>query len=572
MDDHCAVGRVTLEYSTFSRVWCTPPVFTMGMSRPKPTQSRYFRRLGLIVLAVISSVAAGQDQISSAGAILQGTVRDSTDAPIAGASVRISSGAAEVSSILTDTNGAYRSAALPAGEYKIRVAKAGFEEMTFGPVVLKKAEARSINLKLIAATAAKHPGSSSDKPEFYEEPQFIVAGVTDTLSHGGHGSDVTSRTSQSLTQEVAHLHDPAGSPRTTTSDEKSLRQNLERNPNDFDSNHQLGVLLADAGKPVDALPFLERAHQIRKDDYDTACLLAEAYARTNRDQEARGLATALLTRQDKAELHHLLGDLNEKQKDPLAAVREYQRAVELSPTESNLFDWGTELLVHRTFQPAIEVFTRGHRQFPNSSRMLLGLGIGWYASGSGELAAKYVGEASDLDPVDPQAYIVLGKMTAGETSVSPAVVERFARFTRLQPDNAQANYYYAVALWKQSRATASPETEHQVETLLKKALSLDPALSSASLQIGVLYEERRNLPQAVAAYESAAKMAPQLKEAHYRLAQLYRRTGEKSKAEQELATYNRLSREAAALNEREAREIPQFVYTLRDSKSSALPQ
>lgn len=499
-------------------------------------------------------------------------VRDPSNAPVAEAGLHILSGATEVSSVLTDASGFYHSDALSPGEYNIRVTKAGFEDLTVGPFVLRKSEARIIDLKLVTATSAKDPGSSPSKPEFYDEPHFTVAGVTDTLSHGGHGSDITSRTSQTLTQEVAHLHDPAGAPRPPNADEQSLRQALEQNPNDFTANHQLGALLTNAGKPVDALLYLERAHEIRQDDYDNACLLAQTYAGANRDQEARSLATALLARQEKAELHHLLGDLNEKQKDPLAAVREYQRAVELAPTEPNLFDWGTELLTHRTFQPAIEVFTRGHRQFPHSSRMLLGLGIAWYASGSGELAAKYVGEASDLNPADPKPYIVLGKMTAAESSAQPDVVERFARFARLAPDDAQANYYYAGALWKQNRTAPSRETEQQVETLLEKARRLDPTLAAASLQLGILYEERQNLPRAIAAYEAAAKADTRLKEAHYRLAQLYRRTGNKSKAEQELAAYNRISKEAAALNEREAREIPQFVYTLRDSKSPAVPQ
>ena len=80
------------------------------------------------------------------------------------------------------------------------------------------------------------------------------------------------------------------------------------------------------------------------------------------------------------------------------------------------------------------------------------------------------------------------------------------------------------------------------------------------------------LARAVESYEAAIHTDPQLREAHYHLAQLYRRTGERAKAEQELAAYNRISREVLDQNEREAHEIPQFVYTLRDSKSPASQQ
>jgi hypothetical protein len=71
-------------------------------------------------------------------------------------------------------------------------------------------------------------------------------------------------------------------------------------------------------------------------------------------------------------------------KDALEAVREYQRAAELDATEPNLFNWGAELLMHRAAEPATEVFAKGHRLFPRSTRMLLGLAAAWYARGDYE--------------------------------------------------------------------------------------------------------------------------------------------------------------------------------------------
>ena len=42
----------------------------------------------------------------------------------------------------------------------------------------------------------------------------------------------------------------------------------------------------------------------------------------------------------------------------------------------------TELLIHRALQPAIDVYNKGTRLFPESSRMLIGLGVCSYAVGS----------------------------------------------------------------------------------------------------------------------------------------------------------------------------------------------
>src|SRR5208282_2058529 len=109
---------------------------------------------------------------------------------------------------------------------------------------------------------------------------------------------------------------------------------------------------------------------------------------------------------------------------------------------------GAELLTHRAVEPALEVFTNGNRLFPRSVRMLSALGASWYARGSYEQAAQRLCEASDLDPNDPNPYLLMGTMQAVETTRSAAMVKRLERFVRLQPENALANYYYAVSLWK----------------------------------------------------------------------------------------------------------------------------
>jgi tetratricopeptide (TPR) repeat protein len=351
-----------------------------------------------------------------------------------------------------------------------------------------------------------------------------------------------------------------------------LRHAAAHDPASFEANQKLGFYLAHAGQPAEALLYLERAHQIRGDDYQTARELARADAAAGRYEQARQIVHSLLARQNTADLHHLLGDIEEQQKNPVEAVREYQLAAELDPSETNLFDWATELLIHRALAPAVEVFTKGSHLFPQSARLLVGLGVAWYGSGSPDLAAKYLCQASDLKPSDPNPYLALGRMQIVESAGSQAVLDRLQRFVRLQPESAQANYYYAVSLWKLSNSPQSPETFTQVESFLQKAVRLDPGLAPGFLKLGVLYDERGDLPKAISAYQSAVAADSQLGDARYRLAQAYRRAGESLKAEQELASYQQISRLAEEQAEREAREIPQFVYTLRDSKSPVPPK
>jgi tetratricopeptide (TPR) repeat protein len=244
----------------------------------------------------------------------------------------------------------------------------------------------------------------------------------------------------------------------------------------------------------------------------------------------------------------------------------------MNPSESNFFDWGAELLVHHAVEPAIEVFTKGNRLFPDSARMLVGLGVAWYARGSYDQAARRLCEASDLNPGDANPYLFLGKIQSVETTQSEGLVERLQRFARLQPENALANYYYALSLWKQRKNLDDTQTVLQAESLLRKSVRLDPKLGPAYLQLGILSSDRKDFSQAISAYQKAIAASPRLEEAHYRLAQAYRRTGEQSKAQQELQLYDQLSKQTAEEVERERHEVQQFVYTLRNPASAAKPQ
>jgi tetratricopeptide (TPR) repeat protein len=266
-----------------------------------------------------------------------------------------------------------------------------------------------------------------------------------------------------------------------------------------------------------------------------------------------------------ADVHVRLGDAAEREGRPLEAVQEYQRAAELQPSEPHLFVWGAELLLHRAFEPAIQVFTKGHRLYPDSVRMLLGLSVATYDQGATERGVQLLLEACDLNPSDPAPYLFLGKLQQAEKIEPPSWTEKFKRFASLHPENAMAHYYYAVALSKQSPGT---EDFALVESQLKRAIELDPKLGSAYLQFGILYSAKKDAPAAIRAFQKAIELLPLPDEAHYRLAQLYRQSGETEKARQEKALYDQTSQQKTKEAEQQRHEIQQFVYTLRGQNPS----
>ncbi|MGB8986367.1 MAG: tetratricopeptide repeat protein [Candidatus Sulfotelmatobacter sp.] len=517
---------------------------------------------------------------SAATATLHGVVRDSLNRPVTGAVICLQGEDAQVVKVHSDSGGAYVFPEVRRGNYSVRAEMPGYISVNSRPFIIEPNESKAIDLTLdsVKPEAAK---PRDTRPEFFDEPHFNVAGVTDTTNLGGHGGDTIVRNREALAQETAtrgkKLSDGGPLDSSRAAMEQSLRDVATRRPDDFNANFRMGKLLVEDAKPQEGLRYLERAYRLNPRDIGNASEMARARADTGDYAQARSDVRALLAVQDKshqenAELHHLLAEADEKLGDPLEAVREYQRAAELNPSETNLFDWGAELLLHHAAAPAIEVFAKGHRSFPRSVRMLDGLGAAWYSNGSYEEAARNFCEASDLNPDDPNSYLLMGAMQQAETTPSPEIEERLARFVKLQPRNAWANYYYAVSLQKRwSSPDQAVDVDH-VKSLLQTAIQLDPKLGVAYLQLGILYSDEKNFPQAISALQEAIEVNPQLEKAHYRLAQLYRLGGETAKSQSELQVYEQITREKTEEAGRQRHELQQFVYELRNSTPASQPQ
>ncbi len=270
--------------------------------------------------------------------------------------------------------------------------------------------------------------------------------------------------------------------------------------------------------------------------------------------------------------HRALAEKTEREGHPLEALREFQQAAELNPSEPNYYDWGTELLTHRAPDAAAEVYAKGVRLFPPSVRMMLGLATAFYTAGSYDRAGTWFYKATDVNPDDPEPYLFLGKVQATDITESPNYEQRMARFVELHPDNALANYYYALTIWNKSTGPENLEASKKARSLLEKAVTLDPQLGTAYLQLGILNATERKFPDAIRDYRKAIEVNPALEQAHYRLSAAYRLTGEAAKAEEELATYKRQSKQSADALELQRSEIQQFVVNLKsDPKTTAKP-
>ena len=342
--------------------------------------------------------------------------------------------------------------------------------------------------------------------------------------------------------------------------QQQLKKAVALEPRNYDANHNLGEIYIKQGKLAEAVPFLKQAEQINPPSYDNGYDLALAYLLTNRPDPARQVLHGLLKHRDTAELHNLLGQVEEKEGNFVTAANEFEAAAHKDPSESNLFDWASELLLHRTLEPAIEVFRNASERYPSSARLAIGLGIAYYSRGIYDEAVKSLLRAADLSPSDPRCYLFLSKAYDSSPSQADEVIERFRRFSELQPNDARAQYYYAISLWKGKRAQDSAVDITHIEALLRRSITLDPQLSDAHFQLGNLLSDRAQHADAIPQYLAALNSNSEHPDAHYRLGQAYVHTGQKDMAQAQFAIYQEQRAQHLADLDKQRAEIRQFVF------------
>lgn len=349
---------------------------------------------------------------------------------------------------------------------------------------------------------------------------------------------------------------------------EQFRKALELEPRDYTANHNLGEFYIQSGKIAEALPLLERAQRVNPSSYDNGYDLAMAYLLTGRIGEARQLVQTMIRTKNTGELHNLLAHIEEKDGKFVAAANEFGTAAHMDPSEDNLFDWGSELLVHRTYEPAVDVFREATRLYPNAPRLQIGLGMALYSRGIYEDAIRALLNAADLSPSDPRCYMFLSKAYDSSPNQAEEVIRRFQRYSELEPSNSLAQYYYAMSLWKGKRAEGSGLDLQLIESLLKRSIALDEKLAEAHLQLGNLYADQHEYAKSIPEYVRALELNPNLPDAHYRLGTDYVHTGQKDRAQGEFDLYQKLRAQHLAEVDKERAEIQQFVYSSKSEPST----
>ena len=269
-----------------------------------------------------------------------------------------------------------------------------------------------------------------------------------------------------------------------------LKRALELNSN-LDAAHlQLGYALLSQGYAAEAIPHLERVSALEA--------LGIAQIDTGQYQEAvANLSAALVKRPGDQDLLYYLG-----------------RA--------------SGLLSKRAIDTLLEAY-------PDSARAHQAMGENYLVLRQIPQAESEFEEASRQRPEIPGLHLELGLVYAGAARWNKAE-EAFRAETKMQPGNAEAAYRLGAALLQQGKA-------HEARQELARADRLKPDMPETLYSLGKAASLDGNPAAAekawtrVIALEKETSLAAQ---AHFGLANLYRKQGNAAKAQHEMQEYQKL--------------------------------
>lgn len=365
---------------------------------------------------------------------------------------------------------------------------------------------------------------------------------------------------QSHTILLANLNQlPAGSGSDV---ERKLRAAAEQAPRDFDANRNMGEFYLSEGRLRDAIPYLERAQESDPSSYENGYNLSLAYLQVGNLSGASRQIEALLKIRETAELHSLLGEVEDKAGNPAKAAHEYSRAAQLNPSEGNLINLGIEFSRYHALDLAEKVFVGAAERYPRSARIQVGLGYCNYLREKYERARTALIRAAELAPSNGNVYLALAKAyTSAPEMRGDGIVELMRKWVRLRPNDARSSYYCALSLRKEAHDLGRQGDPSEMESLLKTAVRLDPKMAGAYLQLGILRFDAHKYTEAIRMYEQAIRLQPDLSEAHYRLGQALARAGDRARAQQESELYGRLRKKEDLDKTRKDSEMLQLIYS-----------
>ncbi|MBS0449427.1 MAG: tetratricopeptide repeat protein [Proteobacteria bacterium] len=255
-------------------------------------------------------------------------------------------------------------------------------------------------------------------------------------------------------------------------------------------------------------------------------LLDDALARHRAgqlDEAAEAYRRLLYAAPDRADVLHLLGNVEYQRNDAAVAIRLIERAIALEPriavyriSLGNVYRRGGDLTsAAARYREALELS-------PDSLLAAASLAGALHGLGDVAGAADAWRAALRIDPRHAEAWTGLGDL-ALELGQPRDAARCYRQVAIIDPESAPAWLKLGVASVRQGDAPAGLAA-------FERALALNPAFAAAHYNIGVVSAERLEFEAAEAALRRALAIAPDYVDAHVNLSAVLQKTGRASEA------------------------------------------
>jgi tetratricopeptide (TPR) repeat protein len=306
------------------------------------------------------------------------------------------------------------------------------------------------------------------------------------------------------------------------------------------------------------------ASRLAPDRADILFNLALARYRLGLWDTARESAERSKALGDSGSTESLLGDIEEKQGDALAAVRSYQAAVMLEPgAEQHRLTLATELLKHQTFDAAIAVLEQAAGLIPSSVRIRVLLGLSYYLVDRSSDSVRTLLDAVKLDTKGALALRYLGEITLQDSaSPDPVAVAQICAFADAHPRDKSGNALCGGVLLRVAEENGNDSRKPEILRRLREAVQVAPEEALARCQFGKALEWSQQWPQARTQLENCVSLSPDSPEGHYRLARVYRRLGLTALSAEQTNLQQQAAKKESEESTRRAKTVTRFLVLL----------
>jgi Flp pilus assembly protein TadD len=333
---------------------------------------------------------------------------------------------------------------------------------------------------------------------------------------------------------------------------RSLLKRAEKSVSDVQISHalvitclKLGLALMEKGFLDEAIAELSTAVSLDQTNTDAVVNLSRAQM-LKKDLHAAGrtLESAVARGSDSAKIYAALAEVYEADGHFENAIPAMRLAVLRDPqNEVYQFRYGLLLTDSHAPKAGIVRLQEALKQFPNSARLWLALGIAQLTYGQSAEAENSFRRSLAVDAKLVPAHAYLG-LIYDERGVYDKAIGFYVQAIAL---NAQlAGLYYLVA--DTMLKTSNPDTT-RAEKYLRRAIEIDPKLAAAYVTWGRLYVRANRYSEAAPLFERAVSLEPELLEAHYQLGRVLMKLKRRDEANRELGVFKQLSEKQQARNE-----------------------